>query len=185
MKKDDLVKLREPLDRRWRVQSTRDGKAICIPYVDARAVQELLDRVCGASDWQNTYDPETGAASIGILVDGDWMWKSDVGTDSKVEKEKGKASDAFKRAAVLWGINREMYQLGEVVLPMSGKYAATKQGTALITGRQLTDYINGLNTECSMMMQIYKANEQFIKTTCYDEFKKVYDLFQAKTKKEK
>lgn len=182
MKKEDLLKLHVPLEPRWRVQSAK-GQAICVAYVDARAVQQLLDDVCGPENWQNTYDAETGVASIGINVDGDWMWKSDVGTESNIEGVKGKASDAFKRAAVLWGIGRNLYTIGEVVLPTSGKYAATKQGTALVTGKQLTDYINGLSTECSLLMQVYKPNAELIKTTCAAEFKKIYEIFQNKNKK--
>jgi hypothetical protein len=33
----------------------------------------------------------------------------DVGTESNTEKEKGQASDAFKRAGFNWGIGRELY----------------------------------------------------------------------------
>jgi hypothetical protein len=39
----------------------------------------------------------------------EWVWKSDCGTESNTEKEKGEASDAFKRACVNWGIGRELY----------------------------------------------------------------------------
>jgi hypothetical protein len=38
-----------------------------------------------------------------------WIMKEDVGVESKTEKEKGQASDAFKRACFNWGIGRELY----------------------------------------------------------------------------
>lgn len=38
-----------------------------------------------------------------------WVSKQDVGVESNTEKEKGQASDAFKRACVNWGIGRELY----------------------------------------------------------------------------
>ena len=38
-----------------------------------------------------------------------WTWKYDCGTESNTEKEKGEASDNFKRACVNWGIGRELY----------------------------------------------------------------------------
>jgi hypothetical protein len=63
--------------------------------------------------------------SIGINVDGWWVWKSDCGTESNVEKQKGEASDAFKRAAVMWGVGRFLYSLDIVKLPVkekNGKY---------------------------------------------------------------
>lgn len=39
----------------------------------------------------------------------EWVTKQDVGTESYTEKEKGQASDAFKRACFNWGIGRELY----------------------------------------------------------------------------
>ena len=38
-----------------------------------------------------------------------WVWKQDVGVESFTEKEKGQASDSFKRACFNWGIGRELY----------------------------------------------------------------------------
>ena len=37
----------------------------------------------------------------------------DCGTESNVEKQKGEASDAFKRAAVHFGIGRDLYNLDQ------------------------------------------------------------------------
>jgi len=157
--KIDLKQFTAPITPKWRVQSTKNNKAICVPYLDARAVQQRLDDVCGTENWQNTYDPETGSASIGILINDDWIWKSDVGVDSSVEKIKGKASDAFKRAAVLWGIGRDLYNKGTKVLDADGKNAATKQGQKLWTGDQLSNYINGLSESKAMLAQIWRANK--------------------------
>ena len=42
-------------------------------------------------------------------LDGEWIEKQDVGTESNTEPEKGQASDAFKRAGFNWGIGRELY----------------------------------------------------------------------------
>lgn len=38
-----------------------------------------------------------------------WIAKQDVGISSYSEKEKGQASDSFKRACFNWGIGRELY----------------------------------------------------------------------------
>ena len=38
-----------------------------------------------------------------------WVSKEDTGTESNTEKEKGLASDSFKRACFNWGIGRELY----------------------------------------------------------------------------
>lgn len=156
----ELEKLKAPFIPKWRVQSIKNSKAFCVPYVDARQVQERFDEVCGPEKWQNTYDPETGAASIAIMIGNDWIWKTDVGTDSNVEKEKGRASDAFKRAAVLWGVGRDLYQKGTKVLDAEGKNPKTAKGQVLYTGDQITNYINGLSESKALLMQIWKLNSE-------------------------
>ena len=58
-----LAKLSEPIVPRWRVQSlTKDKKkAIIVPYLDSRMVQQRLDEVVGSANWCNNYEPENGA----------------------------------------------------------------------------------------------------------------------------
>jgi hypothetical protein len=160
----ELHKLKEPMTPRWRIQSVKGNKAICVPYYDARQVQQKLDEVCTPEKWQNTYDPETGASSIAIFIENDWVWKTDVGTDSNVEKIKGKASDAFKRAAVLWGVGRDLYQKGTKVLDAQGKNATTSKGKILYTGDQLSNYINGINESRGLLFQIVKNEPELSKT---------------------
>lgn len=112
----DLLKLAEPFDRAkisWRAQVVSNGKALALAYIDARDVQDRLDVVCGRENWQNRYphvDRKT-VCEIGIRVGDEWIWKSDGAGDSDVEAEKGALSDAFKRAAVKWGIGRYLYDL--------------------------------------------------------------------------
>jgi hypothetical protein len=78
-----------------------------------------LDDVCGAAGWQCEY-PHAGGktiCSIGIKIDGEWVWKADGAGDTDVEAEKGAISDAFKRAAVKWGIGRYLYDLDAPWVP--------------------------------------------------------------------
>lgn len=108
----DLLK---PMAYKWRVQSFSKNKpsASCVAYIDARDVMARLDEVCGAENWQNEYYQvkDTMFCKIGIKIDNVWIWKSDGGAESDVEAKKGEASDAFKRAAVKWGIGRFLYDL--------------------------------------------------------------------------
>ena len=155
----DLSKLSEPMPNvRWRVQSTKDyngkGKAICVPYIDARDVQQRLDDVCGVAGWQDRYKEVKGNlfCEIGILINGEWVWKSDVGTESNIEKQKGEASDSFKRAAVMWGIGRELYemktQIIEATKAKNGKlvpaYRENGQLKAIYDNSLLSRYVNSL-----------------------------------------
>lgn len=105
----------------WRVGSTTadksKGMALC--YIDARDVQDRLDEVCGVDGWQCRYVPmhdkktvcEIGIRLLSPLTQYEWVWKSDGAGDSDIEAEKGALSDAFKRAAVRWGIGRYLYDL--------------------------------------------------------------------------
>jgi len=100
----------------WRVGATTKDKSkgIALGYLDARDVMRRLDGVCGPANWQNKYswsDGKTVVCDIGIRVGNEWIWKSNGAGDTDVEAEKGKLSDAFKRAAVLWGIGQYLYSL--------------------------------------------------------------------------
>lgn len=110
-----LVDLKQTIKSRWRVQrySRKKPVAICIPYIDSRDVQNRLDDVCGPENWQDDYKviKDNLYAGIGIRINEVWIWKWDCGTESEVDKEKGEASDSFKRAGVKWGIGRYLYEM--------------------------------------------------------------------------
>lgn len=82
-------------------------------YKDARCDMSILDETVGATNWQRKHYELKGNlyCSVGIWDDEkeQWVWKDDCGTESRTEKEKGEASDSFKRACVNWGIGRELY----------------------------------------------------------------------------
>lgn len=82
-------------------------------YKDARCDQNILDEAVGPENWQRRHYEVKGNmfCSVGIYDDAkkDWIWKDDCGTESNTEKEKGEASDSFKRACFNWGIGRELY----------------------------------------------------------------------------
>lgn len=88
-------------------------KGRALAYIDARDVMRRLDDVCGPANWQCRYPHANGKTicEIGIKVDGEWVWKANGAGDTDIEAEKGAISDAFKRAAVLWGIGRYLYDL--------------------------------------------------------------------------
>ncbi len=99
----------------WRVGSTSAdrNRGMALAYIDARDVMERLDEVCGPENWQSRYPHATGktVCEIGIKIGDEWIWKADGAGDTDFEAEKGALSDAFKRAAVRWGIGRYLYDL--------------------------------------------------------------------------
>ena len=107
----------------WRPGNTNRDKtsAIALAYVDARAVMDRLDDVL-QHKWQCRY-PYAGCCEIGISIDDEWIWRSDGAGQSNFEAEKGQFSDAFKRAAVRFGVGRYLYDVPNVWMPLeNGKY---------------------------------------------------------------
>lgn len=104
-----------PEEVSWRLGSTSKEKmkGMALAYLDARAVMDRLDAVCGPAGWQCKYSHANGktVCDIGIKCGDEWIWKADGAGDSDIEAEKGALSDAFKRAAVRWGIGRYLYSL--------------------------------------------------------------------------
>ena len=99
----------------WRVGSTNKEKTkgMALAYIDARDVMARLDEVCGVLGWECEYSA-IGAktcCSIGIYDFYHFVSKADGAGDTDFEGEKGVFSDAFKRAAVKWGIGRYLYNL--------------------------------------------------------------------------
>lgn len=80
-------------------------------YKDARCDMNILDESVGPTNWQRKHEMIDGQlfCNVGIKDGDQWIWKQDVGVESNTEKEKGRASDSFKRACVNWGIGRELY----------------------------------------------------------------------------
>lgn len=109
-----------------RVQSVKQNGLILLLYKNARVDMSILDETVGAEYWQREHYECKGNlfCRVGIKcllsrknaldesrVDyyQEWVWKSDCGVESNTEKEKGEASDSFKRACFNWGIGRELY----------------------------------------------------------------------------
>lgn len=80
-------------------------------YKDARVDQNILDETVGNMNWQRHHTRANANCIVAIWdkEKGQWIEKEDTGTESNTEKEKGLASDSFKRACVNWGIGRELY----------------------------------------------------------------------------
>ena len=100
----------------WRIGSVNKEKTkgMALAYMDARAVMDRLDGVCGPDGWQCNYSVHGALAvcNIGVrMPDGSWIWKADGAGATDVEGEKGMLSDALKRAAVRWGIGRYLYEM--------------------------------------------------------------------------
>lgn len=121
----------EELD--FRVQQvTSNGYAIILPYKNARVDMQRLDDVVGRDYWQRKHEVinDNLFCYIGVYNKDikEWVWKSDVGTESFTEKEKGEASDSFKRAGFNWGIGRELYEYPVIIVKLKPEEVVEKSG---------------------------------------------------------
>ena len=132
----ELGKPFKPSDLKWRIgsKSKDKTKANMLIYVDARTVQDRLDEVLGCENWmfetrsmksnatvkkadgsKELVEINTIVGRLGIYDEEKdrWIWKEDGAENTEVEASKGGISDAFKRAAVQFGIGRYLYDASE------------------------------------------------------------------------
>lgn len=90
-------------------------------FKDARVDQKILDETFTPFGWRRTHQSIDGNLYCTVEIwdkeKQQWIAKQDVGTVSYSEKEKGQASDSFKRACFNWGIGRELYTAPFIWVP--------------------------------------------------------------------
>ena len=93
----------------------RDETSLLL-YKDARCDMNILDESVGSMNWtrQHTRDNANCIVSIWDAEKKMWISKEDTGVESYSQKEKGLASDSFKRACFNWGIGRELYSAPQI-----------------------------------------------------------------------
>jgi hypothetical protein len=108
----------EPSEVKWKPGATTESRAMALAYVDARVVMDRLDEVVGMHNWKCTHQRLSNdqvACKLSVRIDGEWIEKEDVGSESQQpsegDKTKAAFSDSLKRAAVLFGIGRYLYRL--------------------------------------------------------------------------
>ena len=94
-----------------RVATCNENGVSLLLYKDARCDMNILDETVGSMNWQRRHTRDNANCIVEIWDDAkkQWIAKEDTGTESYTEKEKGQASDSFKRACFNWGIGRELY----------------------------------------------------------------------------
>ena len=94
-----------------RIAMVKQNGLSLLLYKDARCDMNILDETVGAFNWQRSHTRDNANCIVSIYDEDkkQWISKEDTGTESNTEKEKGLASDSFKRACFNWGIGRELY----------------------------------------------------------------------------
>lgn len=101
-------------------QCSQKGVALLL-YKDSRCDMRILDETFGMTGWRDSYQSINGELFCTIEVwdaeKSQWIAKQSNGTPSNMEAEKGRASDAFKRAGFMLGIGRELYTAPFIWVP--------------------------------------------------------------------
>lgn len=103
-------------------ETYEDGSVRLMLYKNARVDRRILDAAVGVGNWRQDYEEHCGMLFGNLylyLQDDDdkhfeWIKYSDCGSETDIEKEKGWASDAFKRACFAAGLGTELYSVAKL-----------------------------------------------------------------------
>lgn len=123
----DTIKFRtlkpEEVEVRPQNKAKNSDTKILLLYIDSRAVTTLLDETVGNLNWQNEFYEAGGLLfnklSIRHPQTGEWISRSETGSESTIEQEKGKVSDTFKRCLSRFGVT-ELYSSPKIEVQDDG-----------------------------------------------------------------
>ena len=109
----------EDIDWKVQVMNKEKTRGMAVAYLDSRTIQKRLDEVVGAMNWKNEFmlwQDKSQICGIGLydMERGAWVMKYDGAENTDIEPVKGGLSDSFKRAAVLWGVGRYLYDMESI-----------------------------------------------------------------------
>ena len=160
-----------------RVSTINKNGCSLLLYKDARVDQNILDETFGIFGWQRSHQLIGDRLYCTVEVWDDnkkqWISKQDVGTESYTEKEKGQASDSFKRACFNWGIGRELYTAPFIwitpdkvnITEKDGRYTTTDRFAVESIGYSDDGNINKIviiNTKKGIVAYQWEKNEKIL-----------------------
>src|SRR5512135_2457147 len=145
-----LEKLKKPfpaskISFKCQTKPNEKGNSLVVAYIDARDVMERLDDVVGP-DWSDRYEKAGTASGLVCYLTVGGVTRADVGSeDNENEPAKSAFSDAFKRAAVKFGVGRFLYDLPKMWAKAKpvGKSFVLEDGEIERLRRQVDDFLAG------------------------------------------
>lgn len=135
----NLIRLLKAEEIECRVSVIKENGLSLLLYKDARVDQRILDETFGPFGWKRSHQSIEGNLYCTVEIydkeTGEWIAKQDVGTMSYSEKEKGQASDSFKRACFNWGIGRELYTAPFIWIPAGKVSIQSKENRYICNDR--------------------------------------------------
>lgn len=170
-------------------QTVKDNGFSLLLYKNARVDMDVLDETVGAMNWQRKHSRENANCIVSIYDEDkkNWVEKEDTGTESFTEKEKGLASDSFKRACFNWGIGRELYTSPFIWISDSKYIKKNKEGKLTLTDKFSVKEITVVDkviTELEIIdsegVVVFSTNlKTKSKKSNQAEFKKAIDMINA------
>ncbi|WP_077534357.1 Rad52/Rad22 family DNA repair protein [Massiliimalia massiliensis] len=181
MTSEQVQRLEEPFavhEIEWRViQCSKDGtKGLVAAFVNSRAIQNRLDSVIGRENWQNNFiyipgsiynakkDKDLGLMSCICMISifhaerEEWISKSDGAGNTDIEPIKGGISNAFKRAASMWGVGRYLYEMPDIWVNLAdGKFIAKTEWAKLKA--HYNNFVAQYSQDRSIKNQISSTNQ--------------------------
>lgn len=136
-------------------------------YKDARVDMRILDEVYGPMNWKRKHDLIGDRLYCTISIydpeKKEWIEKQDVGTESFTEKEKGQASDSFKRAGFNVGIGRELYTAPKIFINLDkGEWKENNGKVVPTISLDVKEiHYDGGGNICSLVLVDNKGNEKY------------------------
>lgn len=151
--------LQEPFtedELEFRVGATNGDKTkgLALAYVQARSIQNRLDKVLGMQNWKVSYREINGGflCSLEIRINGEWISREDGANNTDFEAIKGGISCAFKRVASVWGIGRYLYELESKWYPIE-KYGKGYRFTTIPKTQEVKSKVLDMIKEVTPMEQ--------------------------------
>ena len=160
-----------------RVSTINKNGCSLLLYKDARVDQNILDETFGIFGWKRSHqligDRLYCTVEVWDEKKQQWISKQDVGTESYTEKEKGQASDSFKRACFNLGIGRELYTAPFIwitpdkvnITEKDGRYTTTDRFAVESIGYSDDGNINKIviiNTKKGIVAYQWEKNEKIL-----------------------
>ena len=120
------------------------GSSKELAYITARDVMKRLDDSVGVDGWQDEYDyiGDRMICKLSVKIAGEWVTKCDGADDTSIEGAKGGISDAFKRAAVKFGVFRYAYHPGAFNGRNPAKWATPEGYDAIIDDQSEAEVVD-------------------------------------------
>jgi len=139
-----------------RVSTINEKGLSLLLFKDARCDMNLLDETVGTTNWKRSHqligDRLYCTVEIWDTDKNQWISKQDVGTESYTEKEKGQASDSFKRACFNFGLGRELYTAPFIWIPSAKTEIINKNGKPATYDRFVVEEIDYAGDKISRLV---------------------------------